>query len=123
MSDFDAESYAAPWRKKNAEEEERIKRKAADAHEEAARLASLIAEKAGASRVVLFGSLAEGTVRTEDFDIDLAVYGGRWSDALQIAEESPFRVDVLWYEDAPEHLQKRIDQRGKQLFPCCSIEE
>lgn len=117
MSDFDAESYAAAWRKRNEEERKKIQEKAGQALEEARRLATRIGRESGANRVVLFGSLAEGTVRTENFDIDLAVFGGRWAEAEKIAEESPFRVDILCYDDAPAHIQKRIDERGKQLFP------
>ena len=66
---------------------------------------------------MLFGSLAENTIRKENFDIDLAIYGGNWSKAQEIAEGSTYKVDLIDYKDAPVHIQKRIDERGICLWP------
>ena len=47
MSGFDAESYAAAWRRRNRKEEERIKARIPQGLEEARRLAGIIAAEAG----------------------------------------------------------------------------
>lgn len=45
---------------------------------EAKRIAASLIHEAGVEKVVLFGSLAENSVRDEKFDIELAVWGGNW---------------------------------------------
>jgi predicted nucleotidyltransferase len=115
MSDFDAESYASSWRKRNQEEKKRIHKREVEAHEEARRIARRLIEDAGADKVALFGSLAEGTIRNERFDIDLAIWGGNWFKAQEIAEESTFKIDIIEYEHLPPHVKKRIEQRGMVL--------
>lgn len=117
MSNFDAESYAAAWRRRNEDERERIKNRIPRAFGEAMRLARLIVAEAGVEKVILFGSLAEDTIRNENFDIDLAIYGGHWFKAREIAEGSSFKVDVIEYDAAPIHVRKRIDKKGVILWP------
>jgi hypothetical protein len=110
MSNFDAESYAAAWRRRNEDERERIKNRIPRAFGEAMRLARLIVAEAGVEKVILFGSLAEDTIRNENFDI-------HWFKAREIAEGSSFKVDVIEYDAAPIHVRKRIDKKGVILWP------
>ena len=117
MSTFDAESYAAAWRKRNKIEQERTEQRVVAALTEAKRLARLLAADAAVAQTILFGSLAEDTVRNENFDIDLAIRGGNWLKAQEIAEESPFKVDVVEYDAVPEHVRKRVDAKGVVLWP------
>ena len=117
MSEFDAESYAAAWRERNKNEKARIKARMSSALNEAKRLSKILTDKAGIEKVILFGSLAENTVRDENFDIDLAISGGSRIKAQEIIEKSPFKVDILEYEDAPAHIRKRIDENGVLLQP------
>ncbi|MBT3273493.1 MAG: nucleotidyltransferase domain-containing protein [Spirochaetales bacterium] len=115
MSGFDAESYASFWRKQNEAEKKRIGKRAKEAIREAKRIAVSLVQEAGVEKVVLFGSLAENSVRDEKFDIDLAVWGGDWRIAQGIGEKSPFKIDIVEYDYLPPHLKKRIDKRGRTL--------
>ena len=115
MTGFNAESYASSWRSRNKKEQKRIEQLAGEALQEANRLAGISAEKAGIGEVILFGSLAEGTVKRDRFDIDLAIRGGDWFRACEVAERSRFAVDVVEYGNLPKHLQRRIDEKGKVL--------
>lgn len=61
------------------------------------RLAACLRERYGATRIILFGSLAQGRFH-EDSDIDLAVAGiepGRFFFALgELLPLSPFPIDL-----------------------------
>lgn len=116
MTPFDPEPYADSWRRRNREEEERIRRRAGEARREAELLAGRMRSECSVERVILFGSLAgQDGPRREDFDIDVAIIGGSWECARELADESDFPVDLLEYEKAPEHIRKRIDEEGVEL--------
>jgi len=96
---------------------ERLKSRVDEALTEAKRLATLFAEKDPSLRkVVLFGSLAEETVRSEEFDIYVAVVSEDIIRLINIAEESRFPVDVADLERLPEPIRRRIEERGKTLY-------
>jgi len=116
MSSFDPKSYAEGWRRRNREEAERIRRSIGKARREAEELADRMRSQCAVERVILFGSLArkEGPLR-ENFDIDLAIIGGSWECARDVADESEFSVDLLEYERAPGHIRRRIDTSGEVL--------
>ena len=67
-------------------------------------------------KVVLFGSLAEGTVRAETFDIDLAVVSENSIRLMGIAEESVFAVDVAELDRLPAGYRQRVHERGITLY-------
>lgn len=116
MSTFDPKPYAEGWRLRNKEEAERIQSRAGMARREAEDLARRMCSNCSVERVILFGSLAEKEAPLrEDFDIDLAIIGGSWECARDIADESKFSIDLLEYERAPEHIRRRIDTRGEVL--------
>ena len=115
MNDFDAESYASFWRERNQAEKNRIHKRMGEAHKEARRIALKLINDAGVDKVALFGSLAEESIRNEQFDIDLAIWGGDRNKAEEIAEESTFKIDILEFEQLPPHIKKRIELRGKVL--------
>ena len=109
MSAFDAERYAAGLRHSNARERQHSEQRLKDAQIEAVRLIQALKETAGCTDACLFGSVADNSVRRIDFDIDIAVWGGDILLAEGIADTSPFTVDIVQYEYAPKHLQRRID--------------
>jgi predicted nucleotidyltransferase len=110
---FDPESYAAGIRKLNAAERARIKASMERARGDAERLAAAILEKdPGVRRVILFGSVATGAARSEDFDIDLALDGGDVQAAMDLTEGLAFRVDLLSLARAPESVRRAILERG-----------
>lgn len=67
-------------------------------------------------RIVLFGSLAEGTVRRSDFDIDLSFEGVEYYRCVGAALDSVFRVDMVDYRSAAPHIREAIDRRGVVLY-------
>ncbi|MCF7929638.1 MAG: nucleotidyltransferase domain-containing protein [Spirochaetales bacterium] len=115
MSGFDPTPFIAYHREQNKREQELIEQLVEEAKREARRLAGRLVREAGVSGVILFGSLAEGTVYRREFDIDLAIEGGDEYRAVAIAEGCAFPVDVCDYDDLPETLRKRIDIYGIRL--------
>lgn len=75
-------------------------------------------KSAGATRVVLFGSLAAGLFR-HGSDIDLAVAGLTEHDLARFEHEFTLRahrrVDLENLECAPEALRESIDRFGVEL--------
>ncbi|TVR55284.1 MAG: nucleotidyltransferase domain-containing protein [Spirochaetaceae bacterium] len=113
---FDPHRYAAGIRRTNEDERRAIEKRAAAARQEAARLADLIGCEARADRVILFGSLAENTVRSSDFDIDLAIDGGEIDRAADLVERSPYPVDLVEYHLLPAHVKQRVNESGVVLY-------
>lgn len=113
---FDPKPYAERIKAENAAEGERLKARSLLALREAERLSMMI-RKADPSvrRIFLFGSLAEGIPRNPDFDIDLALDGGDVYKALDVVEDSDFKVDLVDLRLLPEHVRKRVLLRGKVL--------
>jgi predicted nucleotidyltransferase len=114
---FDPERYAAGLRRENEREVVAIRESARRARAEAHRLAAEIgASDAGVRVVYLFGSLTSGEPQHLDFDIDLALDGGDVYAADEIAESSPFEVDVVSLARLPEEKRNRIRESGEVLF-------
>ncbi|MBI4702236.1 MAG: nucleotidyltransferase domain-containing protein [Deltaproteobacteria bacterium] len=79
---------------------------------------SLLVERFGARRVILFGSLADGGW-SEASDVDLAVEGlaGDWFEAWDAAEQAlgpDWRLDLVPVEQARPALRQSI-ARGEVL--------
>lgn len=114
----DLRSYIAGWRRRDAA---RSARALARAHQARSRLPAavkLLVEQFGARRVVLFGSLAEGTF-TEGSDVDLAVEGmtGDWFRAWDAAERAlgpGVRLDLVPIEAARQIVREAVE-RGEVL--------
>jgi uncharacterized protein len=113
-------SYRATVRARS----ERNARALAARRERAVRLASSAAEmlsrEYGASRVVLFGSLAHGRWFSHGSDIDLAAWGlSADAHLLALARledfASGFRVDLVRAEHCPPQLLAVIEAEGVVL--------
>lgn len=121
-SAVDVAPYVAGVRRRArlwAKECERAQRAArADARRIALRLM-----EAGATRVMLFGSLARGDGFTPLSDIDLAVEGIAWSDYWRVFSEvsklTSFGVDLVVLEDASPEFRHRIYLEGEDLSRGC----
>ena len=86
----------------------------------ARRAARLLRERYGASRVVLFGSLAHEAWFTPWSDIDLAAWGippERFYDAVAaITGLSPaFRIDLVDPDDCRSALRATVEREGIEL--------
>lgn len=117
MTDFGR--YAAALRESLEEQEEEDKEEGGKALEAARRCAGILAEKFGARRVYLFGSLAEGLYR-KGSDVDLAVEGMDIRAYLKALAEFPVidsvRIDLVHMDCCKMPLKERILQEGKVLY-------
>jgi predicted nucleotidyltransferase len=84
--------------------------------------AGMLKKRFGATRVVVFGSLARKSVFTPWSDIDLAVWGiapekyyRAAGAAMDIGLEEGVRVDVVDPEDCDRQFLKDIEQEGIDL--------
>ena len=112
---------ARALKRKNAEEErvrqERLTAKIHAAHEEVQQLVRRFQEEdPGLRRIILFGSLGEGRVKREDFDIDLAFEGANYLRCLAIALQSNFKVDLIDMNSAAEGLRREIEHYGREVY-------
>lgn len=114
------EAYVTAWRNRlhtrQARLDERREHHLVLAQTVAKRLRSWL----GASRVYVFGSLADGIGYDENSDIDLAVEGiplakhaDGWDIVEAICEDVAF--DLVFLEGASEALRRRIVERGVEL--------
>lgn len=89
------------------------------AREDAKKMAAFLVA-AGASKVVLFGSLVGGARFTPQSNIDLAVEGIDWPAYWRILSElermSAFNVDLVILEDADPEFGQRIILEGEDLL-------
>lgn len=80
---------------------------------------TMIAEKYGVTRVVLFGSRARGDYHRAS-DIDLALLGGDVDRfALDVDEETSTLLEydiVDLNQSIPEKLRQAIEQEGKVIY-------
>ena len=67
-------------------------------------------------RIVLFGSLAENSVRNENFDIDLSFEGREYYRCVSEAIKSDFKVDLVDYRACADHIREEIDTKGIVLY-------
>jgi len=85
----------------------------------ARQVARMLKEKYGATRVLLFGSLAHQAWYHDKSDIDLAAdglgndYFKAWGDAERIVDGR--KIDLIDMEMASDSLRKAIDRKGIEL--------
>ena len=115
---MDMDGLASSWRKRFAEEEATLERRAVAAREAAGGAARVLRDAFGASEVWLFGSLVTGP-RHADFDIDLAVKGlrpERYFEALaQVSELADVPVQLVTLESCAPSLRRRVHEQGIRL--------
>jgi predicted nucleotidyltransferase len=116
MVDKEIGLIVATQREENRQAALRRAARLSDARSEARRLAACFVERDPSTRsVILFGSVATGAVRTESFDIDLAVDADRYLELLVVAEDSPFRVDLLDLRSLPAESRENVVRSGVVL--------
>ena len=115
---MELDALADAWRKRIAEEKQRLQSQANEMRTRAQKAAKALIEEFGVKEVWLFGSLAKEP-RHEGFDVDLAVSGlppGRHFAALARACEIVGRpVDLVALETAPPAMVRSIRQRGVRI--------
>ena len=115
----DLSPYVETIRRRMKLEEAAKKKQIERAHLEVERLVSDFQELDPAIRkIVLFGSLASGNVRSRDFDIDIAVdcSPDRYLHLVSRGLNSPFRVDVVELASVADYIRDAIDKSGVVLY-------
>lgn len=98
------------------EEERAYKDKALRA---AKKIASVLAKKFGAKKVILFGSLCKGNIFDAASDIDLVVEGlgkGFLKAYGYCLRMSDFTLDIKDYQDLPQEIKKDVECEGRILY-------
>ena len=73
---------------------------------------------AGITKIILFGSLARDDVSSLDSDIDLAVAcsNEHFLALVTIAQDSPFKVDLVELSTADNRIKDAIAREGTVLY-------
>jgi predicted nucleotidyltransferase len=110
-------AIAANLNRLNKLEDKRIKKKVREAHEEIQRLVIRFREiDPEIESIVLFGSLAEDSVLSIQFDIDLAVRSKKYLKLVSCGLNSSFPVDVVDIDHLAEPIRASIEKYGKVLY-------
>jgi uncharacterized protein len=111
--------YVAAWKRRWQAEKEAVQRRRSQALSEAERASRILADRYGAKKVVLFGSLAWGRFGATS-DIDLAAFGLAPERFLRadadLCREIALPVDLKLVDDCPPALQRRITEDGVVLY-------
>lgn len=67
-------------------------------------------------RIILFGSLATGSVRNTGFDIDLAVSGTRIFPLVAWSEDQELPVDIVDLDSLSPDFRNHIEETGRILY-------
>jgi uncharacterized protein len=115
----DYSRYKAAYEKRLKQEERKREASALKAARAAKKVASMLARAYGVKKVVLFGSVIDGSFN-EASDIDLVVEGlekGKYIEALVEAERrAGFPVDIKPLEDVRESFRERAQKTGRVLY-------
>ena len=70
------------------------------------------------TKIILFGSLARDDASSLDFDIDLAVAcsGEHFLMLVALAQDSPFKVDLVELSTADNRIKDAIAREGMVLY-------
>jgi predicted nucleotidyltransferase len=120
VTDEEMAVYRATARRQRMRERQELRKRAERAKIVAQRAARLLKDKAGARRVILFGSLARGELFHQRSDVDLAVEGIKSQDFWYAWAEldnlnSEFEIDLVHVETAPPNLLLTLEREGVDL--------
>ena len=90
-----------------------------DAINEAGKIANILGEKFGATKVILYGSFSREGAFDIASDIDIAVKGieDRYLKAYgHCLRVSRFNIDLKAYEDMPLYFRRKVDKEGKVMY-------
>lgn len=112
--------YRATLRRRDEATRRRRAERAERAQEVARRAGAQLKERFGASRVVVFGSVAAGRPLHARSDVDLAAWGlapaAHLEAVAQLQSCAPeFRIDVVRMEHCPPALRSVILAEGRAL--------
>jgi predicted nucleotidyltransferase len=117
--DYDITPYVEGWKKRMAEAEAQMAARKKQAFADAQRLAQVLKEKYGCSRVVGIGSTFNEKDFNEHSDIDLVVFdlpkGKYFSISAAIGKLTSFEVDLIPAEDARPLTRRLVEDEGVEL--------
>lgn len=112
-------TYHRAWKKEWESERKRVERRRHQAIAEAERLAHILVDEYGVTRVILFGSATGSRDFTESSDIDIAVEGLAKERFFEVAgrllDASRFAIDLKAIEDLEPFVLTRV-YRGVTLY-------
>lgn len=104
-------------KRENEEEKIRIKQRISRAAEEVKRVKKdFLKIDKGIEKIILFGSLAEESIESINFDIDIAVKSEKYYQLVGRALQSEFKIDVVDLDSVHERIKKNIIQYGKVIY-------
>lgn len=114
--------YVTAWKERKREDEEKRLRLFQEASDSALRVARMLIDEFGASRVYLFGSLLNIDDFTVHSDVDIAVEGlnvevyFRALNHIWEALPKGIGLDLIPLEDADKSLKDKIYETGVVLY-------
>jgi predicted nucleotidyltransferase len=120
MSDSLAD-YRATMKKREARARREQEERREQARATAWHVARYLRDTYGVSCVVLFGSMAQEVPLSRHSDLDLAVWGLDAEDYFEAVgrmqgEGTPFSVDLVRMEQAPDSLCAVVQEEGRELL-------
>lgn len=114
------EQYRQNWRKRQERERREMEARRKQAWVVARQAADLLRGRFGASKVVVFGSLARDDFFHERSDVDLAAWGIDERDYLKAVSQlldldSALEVNLVRVEEARESIHAAIERDGRVL--------
>lgn len=67
-------------------------------------------------KIILFGSLAEGNIKSIRFDIDIAVKSKKYYQLVGKALQSEFKIDVVDLDTIHNKIKNNILEKGKIIY-------
>jgi len=117
--DFDITPYVEGWKKRMAEAEAQMAARKKEAFADAQRLARVLREKYGCTRVIGIGSTFNEKDFTKHSDIDLVGFGlppeKYFSISAAISRLTSFKVDLIPAEDARPLTRRLVEEEGVEL--------
>jgi len=117
--DYDITPYVEGWKKRMAAAQTEMAARKKAAYADAQRLAQVLREKYGCTRIVGIGSTFNEKDFTEHSDIDLVVFGipaqKYFSISAAIGRLTSFEVDLIPAEDARPLTRKLVEEEGVEL--------
>ncbi|HOV37549.1 MAG TPA: nucleotidyltransferase domain-containing protein [Spirochaetales bacterium] len=114
---FDPSPYRDGWKKRSREVQKRIEERFARVQEFLPELIrSFLAIDPELQKIILFGSLARGMPKREDFDIDIGVRSDRYFALVGWALRQEWKIDVVDLDSISESFLEDIESKGVVLY-------
>ena len=119
LTQLQKQKYIQGWQKRKKNKTEKLQKKKKIAIKKAEKISLELRTKYEITKVILFGSLVENKF-WQHSDIDIAINNLKDDMYLKVFGEmseiaSPFKLDLVLIENAPESLVKKIKNKGVEI--------